>query len=34
MDHLLQLPVLLFGGMMLLFSVAMLAVCVTDSRLG
>ena len=33
MDYLLQPPVLLFASMMLIFSVAMIAVCVTDSRL-
>ena len=33
MDYLLQLPVLLFASMMLIFGIAMIAVCVTDSRL-
>ena len=33
MDYLLQLPVLLFASMMAIFGVAMIAVCVTDSRL-
>lgn len=33
MEHLTQLPVLLFAGMMLIFSATMIAVCVTDRHL-
>lgn len=33
MDYLMQPPVLLFASMMFIFSAAMIAVCVTDSRL-